>query len=136
MRKESSYFWLGQFASAGNCDKYFNCQYDILQAPISQFALDLGIKYYDPSQIAYYFKEVDTIGALIDGCPYHEQYGSLITSEAVKTIKHVPNVFVMVNEAAIPFPKTILGKDMMLIYVGRYTYTIGDLPNQSVKSSP
>ena len=124
---ETSHFWVGHFPTAQRVSEYFAEVYDEDDetTPLSQFARDQGVSYYDHDFIEYGFSEKATpIERLFAGYSYHEQWAAELARRVADAGLTGVNMFVFITEEEIESPKSVQGDGYWLHYLGTIRYRI------------
>lgn len=123
-RTETCHFWVGHVPQevAGG---YFAENYDVEdrdEEPLSPFARDQGVGWYDHDFLEYGWGEAAGIGQLVAGYSYSEQWADeLARRVAAEEITGV-NFFVFINQEQIEAPRSVQGDGYWLRYMGTIGY--------------
>jgi hypothetical protein len=124
----TSHFWVGQL-SEKMAENYFSevCNRDDEDrenTPLSEFARDQGVIWYDHDFLEYGWGEVETLQELFDGYSYSEQW----TEELVRRVElagfNKVNFFVFINQGEIRQPQSVQGDGYWICYLGMIEYHI------------
>ena len=124
---ETSHFWVGHFPAALRVGEYFAEVYgeDDEDTPISLFARDQGVEYYDHDCIEYGFSEKAVpVEELFAGYSYHEQWAAELTRRVADLELTGVNMFVFINQEQIEKPGSVQGDGYWLRYLGTIKYRI------------
>jgi hypothetical protein len=123
--KETSHFWVGQFPElvAG---EYFVETYsgDREDAPISAFARDQGVTWYDHDFLEYGWGTAPTIQALVTGYSYSDQWADELARRVAAAGLTGVNFFVFIHQDEIEQPRSVNGDGYWLRYLGTIDYPI------------
>jgi Immunity protein 22 len=123
--KQTSHFWVGQMPEeiAG---EYFVESYgdDDDETPISAFARDQGVSFYDHDFLEYGWGDADTIQKLVEGYSYSDQWAGELASRVAAAGLTGVNFFAFLNEEEIDSPKSVQGDGYWLRYLGTIAYRI------------
>jgi hypothetical protein len=120
---ETCHFWVGHFLEERAAD-YFTEVWDETDedrehTPLSAFARDQGIKWYDHDFIEYGFKEgAGSIEELVEGYSYSDQWAAELARRAKAAGLKGVNFFVFISEEEIKEPRSVKGDDYWLQYLG------------------
>ena len=126
---QSSHFWVGNFPQE-RAANYFTEIWDENDedrehTPLSAFARDQGIMWYDHDFIEYGFEEgAGSVEKLVKGYSYSEQWGFELARRAAAAGLSGVNLFVFINEEEIEKPRSVKGEDWWLQYLGTIEYRI------------
>ena len=122
---ETSHFWVGQVPEdiAG---EYFVETYaeDREETPVSAFARDQGVGWYDHDFLEYGWGTADTIQQLVAGYSYSDQWGEELARRVAEAGLKGINFFVFISEDEIELPKSVQGDGYWLRYMGTIEYRI------------
>jgi Immunity protein 22 len=125
---KTSHFWVGQL-SEEMADDYFSEVWneddeDHKNTPLSAFAQDQGVMWYDHDFLEYGWGEVETLRELVDGYSYSEQWvEELVNRFEIAGLSKV-NFFVFINQDEIEQPRSIQAQDFWIYYLGTIDYRI------------
>lgn len=128
--EESSHFWVGRFPSNDEVGRYFDETYDLddeerERTPLSKFASDQGVMWYDHDCLEYGFEEgCASVPELIADYSYSEQWGKEVARRAAAEGFAAVNTVVFITENQIEAPRSIVGDGYELHYLGKITYRI------------
>ncbi len=122
MELEVCHIWIGVFASDAPED-YFEEQYGDDDAPINRFAAEQGESFYDHdlTEISY-LDAVDAadIRSFVAGHSYSDDYPDTVCQRgAALGIKNI-NVFVLADKNEFENPRTVVGPNYRLEYLGEF----------------
>jgi hypothetical protein len=126
---ETSHFWVGRFSEAIAAD-YFTEVWDEddedrEHTPLSAFARDQGVKWYDHDFIEYGFSEgAGSIEELVAGYSYSDQWAAELARRAAAAGLSGVNFFVFISEDEIERPRSVHGDGYWLHYLGTIKYRI------------
>jgi hypothetical protein len=126
---ETSHFWVGHFPEAKAAD-YFTEVWneddeDREHTPLSAFARDQGVRWYDHDFIEYGFKEgAGSIEELVTGYSYSDQWVAELSRRAAAVGLSGVNFFVFISEEEIGQPKSVRRDGYWLHYLGTIEYRI------------
>lgn len=127
-RTETSHFWLGKFTDRRRADKYFAEQYEDDDAPVSEFARDQGVRWYDHDFMESGFsKAAKSVEKLVKGYSYYEQWAEELARRAKDAGLTGANLLVFINKDQIKKPQSAKGKGYSLHYLGTIKYSIDEL---------
>jgi hypothetical protein len=120
---EFSHFWVGNFPEeiAGN---YFVENSSDGHEPISAFARDQGVKYYDHDFLEYGWGKANTIQKLVVGYSYSDQWAEELARRAAAAGLSGVNFFVFITQDEIEGPRSVQGDQYWLRYLGTIGYRI------------
>lgn len=131
-RTETCDFWIGVFPDeiafidyVGEDPDYYQRVDEDENAVLSRFIADQGQQWYDHDMIEMGFDgKAETVGQLVDGYSYAEQYADQLTKLAAET--GIPNVnaFLFIRAGEIENPKSMKTSSFDFRYVGQITYKI------------
>ena len=116
--------WLGRCPSAEAVDRYFQETYsdDDIETPISEFAADMGLIFYDHDLMERGFRDTPTasVAEALAGHSFSSSY--VLAAADVLTAKQLPmfNVVVLVWGCEIERPRSVARPPLFLDYVGRF----------------
>lgn len=114
--------WLGDFDSLDDFDDYLDEQYEDDDAPISHFAEDTGLGWYDQDLVESYMNEDEkreSIYDLIGPCSYSSSFVNAVIQSANKLGLKEAKATVLVFDCNYKKPETTAGP---LIFVGSFPY--------------
>jgi hypothetical protein len=114
--------WVGRFPSADAVDAYFEETYGDDDRPISQFATDMGVRFYDHDFIEREFHDtpVSDLGAVLTEHSFSSSYLSeVIEAFRARQIGTFNTVLLVWNEE-IENPSSVAQADYTLHYIGRF----------------
>jgi len=126
-KTETSHFWVGHFPAEQQVGEYFAEAYneDDEDTPISLFARDQGVEYYDHDFIEYGFsKKAVPAEELFTGYSYHEQWATELARRVADQGLTGMNMFVFINQEQIEKPASVQGDGYWLRYLGTIKYRI------------
>ena len=129
-KTENSHFWLGHFPDEQAADAYFTEVWDendedYEHTPLSAFARDQSIKWYEHDVIEHGFKEgVGSIQELVEGHSYSDQWAEELDRRAKVAGLQRINFVVFINEEEIEQPRSLKADDYYLQYLGTIEYSI------------
>ena len=120
--------WVGNFESEARLDAYFEENYDEDDAPISEFAADMGVSFYDHDflESSFHQTSTDDIAIILEG---HSGCDSeaVLSQAQVAFVAHKTFVnaatLVLNDERDFPQfqnPKSIAKPGASLFYLGRF----------------
>ena len=126
--KETCHFWVGQFPLAV-AENYFAEVWDENDpdrehTPLSAFARDQGVKWYDHDFIEYGWGQADTIQELVKGYSYSDQWAEELARRAAAAGLSGVNVFVFITAEEIEHPRSINCALYWLHHLGTIEYRI------------
>ena len=124
---QTSHFWVGYFPTMQRVAEYFAEVYgeDREDTPLSQFARDQEVEFYDHDFIEYGFsEEATTVEGLFAGYSYHEQWAAELARRVADVGLTGVNMFVFINQEEIEKPKSVEGDGCWLRYLGTIRYRI------------
>lgn len=123
--REVSHFWVGRFPEAIAAE-YFVETYgvDRNEVPVSAFARDQGVQWYDHDFLEYGWGTADRIQELVSGYSYSDQWGGELADRVAKAQLTGVNFFVFISRDEISTPQSIRGSDYWLEYMGTIEYRI------------
>jgi hypothetical protein len=126
---QTSHFWVGRFPEA-MADEYFTEIWDENDedrehTPLSAFARDQGIKWYDHDFIEYGFKDgARSIEELVEGYSYSDQWAAELARRVKAARLKGVNFFVFISEEEIDQPRSVRRDGYWLKYLGTIEYRI------------
>ena len=124
-KKETCHFWVGQVPEniAGN---YFVETYneDCEDEPISSFARDQGVTWYDHDFLEYGRGTADTIQDLVAPYSYSDQWAAELARRVAEAGLFSINFFAFINQDEIESPQSVVGNVYWLRYMGTIEYDI------------
>jgi len=120
---ETCHFWVGNFPEeiAGN---YFVEDRSEDDAPISAFARDQGVTYYDHDFLEYGWGNADTIQGLVAGYSYSDQWAEELARRVAAVGLTGVNFFVFITQDEIEQPQSVRRDGYWLQYMGTIEYRI------------
>ena len=122
---ETCHFWAGHFPEeiAG---QYFveTRNEDDEGAPVSAFARDQGVPYYDHDFLEYGWGKAEAILDLVSGYSYSDQWGAEFARRASEACLRDVNFFVFITDSEIEHPRSVQGDGYWLHYLGTIEYRI------------
>lgn len=127
-RAETCHFWVGHFPKR-IAETYFvevrgEVDEDGEDRPISPFARDQSVQYYDHDFLEYGWGKARSIIELVKGYSYSDQWGEELSQRAAAAGLKDVNFFVFITESEVENPRSVKGKGYWLHYVGTITYRI------------
>jgi hypothetical protein len=123
--KETSHFWVGQVPErvAG---EYFVETYaeDRETTPVSAFARDQGVGWYDHDFLEYGWGTASTIPELVAGYSYSDQWAEELSRRVAAAGLSGVNFFVFISQDEIEHPRSVDGDGYWLRYMGTIEYRI------------
>lgn len=119
---KDAHIWVARFKSAKALEAYMEESYDEddEDAPISRFAADQGIAFYDHDLVYAEFKKKATPRALIEIWEFPPK----VTETVVKAVEALGleglNTSFVADKTEFSKPKSIKGKNYQLWYVGQF----------------
>ena len=116
-----NHVWLGLFGPSAP-DSYFVQDYTDDKKPRCQFAAEQGEHSFD-----YDFVEISfpidplPVRALVDGHSYSDSYLDLVDQKARELDITQVNVFVLASKEQFSAPRTVIGSDYQLWYLGEFS---------------
>ncbi|HEY7428070.1 MAG TPA: immunity 22 family protein [Gemmataceae bacterium] len=126
---ETSHFWVGRFTEE-KATEYFTEVWDENDedrehTPLSAFARDQGVKWYDHDFIEYGFKKgARSTEELVAGYSYSDQWAVELARRAAAESLRGVNFFVFISEEEIDSPRSVKGDGYWLQYLGTIKYRI------------
>ena len=118
-----SHFWIGNFSSSKLLDEYFHEQYEDEEIPISKFAKDLDVFFYDHDFLEYGFEEnIDNLEESLQNYSYSNLWINQLKFKLYKLDIHNFNTIVFMNTGELENPTDCKGEDYLLKYVGEIEY--------------
>ena len=123
--KETSHFWVGHVPQQ-IADEYFVETYDEDRdnVPVSAFARDQGVAWYDHDFLEYGWGNAATIQELVAGYSYSDQWAEELASRAAAAGLVDINFFVFISQEEIEHPRSVKGDGYWLHYMGAIEYRI------------
>jgi hypothetical protein len=124
-----SHFWVGQFLP-DRSENYFaeiwdETDEDRHHTPLSEFARDQDVKWYDHDCIEYgYDDQAQSIQALVYGYSYSDQWADEVERRIMAARLQDINCLVFINEDQIAQPRSVQGNGYWLHYLGTIRYRI------------
>lgn len=123
--KETCHFWVGQVPEhiAGD---YFVESYDEDRdgTPVSAFARDQGVTWYDHDFLEYGWGTADTIQELVSGYSYSDQWAEELARRVAAAGLSGINFFAFITQDEIENPQSVKGNGYWLRYMGTIEYRI------------
>lgn len=123
--KETSHFWVGHVPEqvAG---EYFVETYgeDRETTPVSAFARDQGVVWYDHDFLEYGWGTAPTIQELVAGYSYSDQWAEELARRVATAGLTGVNFFVFISQDEIEQPRSVDGVGYWLRYMGTIEYRI------------
>ena len=125
-KTETSHFWVGEFADRRAAEKYFAEQYDDDDTPLSEFARDQGVRWYDHDfmESSGFSKAAKPVVKLAKGHSYHEQWAEELARRANEAGLTGANLLIFISRDQIKKAKSVKGKEYSLHYLGTIEYRI------------
>lgn len=122
---ETSHFWVGHLPE-DVANQYFVEDYsgDREETPISAFARDQGVTYYDHDFLEYGWGNAGSIQELVDGYSYSDQWAEELARRAETAGLKGCNFFVFISEDEIALPQSVQRDGYWLRYLGTIEYRI------------
>jgi hypothetical protein len=122
---ETCHFWVGNLPEEVARQYFVEESGEIEnEEPISAFARDQGVAFYDHDCLEYGWFKATTIDMLVAGYSYSDQWaGELARRVAVAGLTDV-NFFVFITDREIELPQSVKGTGYWLEYLGTITYQI------------
>lgn len=123
--KQTSHFWVGH-ASQELAEDYFAETYseDEEETPVSAFARDQGIMWYDHDFLEHGWGTAPTIQELVAGYSYSDQWAEELAQRVAGAELTDINFFVFISEEEIEHPQSVEGDGYWLRYMGMIEYDI------------
>jgi Immunity protein 22 len=124
-----SHFWVGNFL-ADRAEAYFaeiwdETDEDRNHTPLSEFARDQDVKWYDHDCIEYgQDDQAQSIQDLVDGYSYSDQWADEVERRIIAAGLQDINFLVLIGEEQIAQPRSIQGDSYWLHYLGTIRYRI------------
>src|SRR5262249_29916985 len=120
---QTCHFWVGNFPEeiAGN---YFVENRSEDDAPISAFARDQGVTYYDHDFLEYGWGKADTIQGLVARYSYSDQWAEELARRVAAAGLTGVNFFVFITQDEIEQPRSVRRDGYWLQYMGTIEYRI------------
>jgi hypothetical protein len=120
---EICHFWVGCLPEevAGN---YFVEEHSDDEKPISGFARDQGVVFYDHDFLEYGWGKADTIQELVTGYSYSDQWAEELARRVGGASLAGVNFFVFISRDEIERPRSVRGDGYWLQYMGTIEYRI------------
>jgi hypothetical protein len=120
---ETCHFWVGNVPEeiAGN---YFVEDRSEDDTPISAFARDQRVTYYDHDFLEYGWGKADTIQGLVAGYSYSDQWAAELARRVAAAGLTGVNFFVFITQDEIEQPQSVRGNGYWLEYMGTIEYRI------------
>jgi hypothetical protein len=123
--KETSHFWVGQVPEHIAGEYFVESQDENREnAPVSAFARDQGVTYYDHDFIEYGWGTAATIQELVAGYSYSDQWADELASRVAGAGLTGVNLFVFISQEEIEHPRSVQGDGYRLHYMGTIEYRI------------
>ena len=123
--KETSHFWVGRVPEqvAG---EYFVETYakDREETPVSAFARDQGVTWYDHDFLEYGWGNALTIQELVARYSYSDQWADELAQRTTTANLTGVNFFVFISQDEIERPRSVDGDGYWLRYMGTIEYRI------------
>jgi len=125
---ETSHFWVGRFPEevAGNyfVEVYDENDEDREHTPLSAFARDQGVTWYDHDFLEYGWGKAESIQKLVIGYSYSDQWAEELARRVADAGLSGVNFFVFISEDEIENPESVKGDGYWLHYLGTIKYRI------------
>jgi hypothetical protein len=114
--------WMGDFPSEGAAEEYLREQYDSDEAPLSQFAADFDIPWYDHDFLESYHTSsgTHTIREMLSGFSYSTSYIDFVVNRADELGCHQSNTVVLLLDFA--YQPGAARSTSPLLFVGTFAY--------------
>jgi hypothetical protein len=122
MSINNAHVWVAKFKSQKELDKYMDEDFDDddEDAPISRFAADQGVSFYDHDLVYAQFMKKATPRALIECWEFPEK----AVEKVVKAVEALGleglNTSFIADKGEFSKPKSIKGKEYQIWYVGQF----------------
>jgi len=124
--------WVGDFESEARLNAYFDEKYDEDDAPISEFAADMGVSFYDHDFLEFSFHQTPTDDVVVilkdhSGCDTEEVLSQAQSAFAVHKTPVNAAILVVNDERDLPQfenPKSVSKPGANLFYLGRFNTTL------------
>ena len=125
---DTSHFWVGRFPKLV-AESYFAEMYDEndpdrKHTPLSMFARDQGVKWYDHDFLEYGWGRASMIRKLVKGSSYSEQWADELARRVEAAGLTGINWFAFIRKSEIKKPKTVRYHLYWLHYLGTIEYRI------------
>jgi hypothetical protein len=121
---ETSHFWVGSFPR-DVAAVYFEEAYDRNEDdPLSAFARDQGVTWYDHDQLEYGWGTAGTVRELVAGYSYSDQWADELARRVADAGLTGINFFVFISSDEIERPRSAQGDGYWLHYLGTIEYRI------------
>lgn len=123
--KDICHFWVGQVPEEVASDYFFET-YDEKgdEKPISAFARDQGVVWYDHDFLEYGWGTAHTIQELVSGYSYSDQWADELARRIAAAGLTGINFFVFISQDKIERPQSVEGVGYWLRYMGTIEYHI------------
>ena len=124
--EETCHFWVGHLPRHV-ADGYFAENYDVEdrdEEPLSPFARDQGVTWYDHDFLEYGGGDAGSIGELVAGYSYSEQWADELARRVADQGLTGVNFFVFINQEQIAAPRSVQGDGYWLRYMGTIGYRL------------
>lgn len=121
-----SHFWIGWFESLEIQEEYFKETYtEDDDAPISKFASDQHVSFYDHDFLEIGFKTITaSIRELFEGHSYSEYWLEELENRTKGLSLQDVNTIVFINSEEIEDPRPCFGNKYRLKYLGEIEYDV------------
>lgn len=122
MAIKDAHIWVGQFASSKALDKYMEEDEDLDDEddPISPFAADQKVAFYDHDLVFAQFKKKGTAKELVEGWGFPPKAVDSVV-KAIEALKlEGLNAIFVADKGEFSKPKSVKGKGYQLWYVGQF----------------
>ncbi|MBY0512729.1 MAG: immunity 22 family protein [Gemmataceae bacterium] len=122
--QEASHFWVGHFPKA-IADDYFTESYDRDDEPLSAFARDQGVTWYDHDFMEYGFSERPMpLHELVAGYSYSDQWGEELARRVAAAGLTDVKLFAFITESEVEDPRSVTGDGYWLRYMGTISLSV------------
>ena len=121
---ETCHFWVGSVPEKIAGSYFVEDLTGDDEKPISAFARDQGVTYYDHDFLEYGWGKADTIQKLVAGYSYSDQWAEELARRVVEASLTGVNFFVFITQDEIEWPQSVQGEGYWLQYMGTIEYRI------------
>lgn len=119
---KNAHIWVAQFKTAKALEKYLEEDFDgdDEDAPISKFAADQGVSFYDHDLVFAEFKKKATPKSLMEGWDFPEKSKAAVVKAIEALGVEGLNCCFIADGEEFSKPKSVKKKDYQLWYVGQF----------------
>jgi len=117
--------WLGRFASEGDFESYMEEQYEDDDAPISRFAAEFGLGWYDHDFLEADFRsEPLPVEEFLSGNSYSSSFIADVVAAANRKVLESCNAKILLYDCAYESKTAPMSKTPKLSFIGAFPYAV------------